>query len=180
MDLSKKKCNAFTFFTSKLRSDEPKIRPWKVRKSSSSLMIMMTFTKNKWISICLCRKYCSSSSSDCFNCNRIAMPFMVPPFFFSKLKSVFYQDEPYIPKCICYIHSPRFRKYFASKDSFLSHLQGHMWKYFYISAWVSLYQNQMVRKTTEKEEEGQIDTKGKKNTVTVAKTKLSSVQAKVS
>ena len=42
-----------------------------------------------------------------------------------KLKSVFYQDEPYIPKCICYIHSPRFRKYFASKDSFLSHLQGH-------------------------------------------------------
>lgn len=33
-----------------------------------------------------------------------------------------------------------------------------MWKYFYISAWVSLYQNQMVRKTTEKEEEeGQID-----------------------
>ena len=56
-----------------------------------------------------------------------------------------------------------------------------MWKYFYISAWVSLYQNQMVRKTTEKEEEGQIDTKGKKNTVTVvAKTKLSSVQAKVS
>ena len=57
----------------------------------------------------------------------------------------------------------------------------HMWKYFYISAWVSLYQNQMVRKTTEKEEEGQIDTKGKKNTVTVAaKTKLNSVQAKVS
>ena len=93
MDLSKKKCNAFTFFTSKLRSDEPKIRPWKVRKSSSSLMIMMTFTKNKWIYICLCRRYCSSSS-DCFNCNRIAMPFMVPPFFFSKLKSVFYQDEP--------------------------------------------------------------------------------------
>ena len=45
---------------------------------------------------------------------------------------------------------------------------------------MSLYQNQMVRKTTEKEEEGQIDTKGKKNTVTVAKTKLSSVQAKVS
>ena len=32
IDLSKKKCNAFTFFTSKLRSDEPKIRPWKVRK----------------------------------------------------------------------------------------------------------------------------------------------------